>query len=251
MNNYSISFKISDYNPKISSISYNNCICLLIYGDFQLRIPIIDNEYQFSKHILKNIKSDIYYRITLFDDRIKILMGISDFIIPYKILYKIKPNTSYIYEKKIKFSLCEKTKKKIFGMMSNKIENIYIDILAKIINKQKLVKNETKIDFIKNYITQRITASVSFIKKTNGNLLITNKNRIIKNKDEIFSTDSNKLISTNDLSGNYHNTYSMNEDNENNNMNNILNNNSNIINIINYKYYYFNTSLEKDKEELK
>lgn len=251
MNNYSISFKISDYNPKISSISYNNCICLLIYGDFQLRIPIIDNEYQFSKHILKNIKSDIYYRITLFDDRIKILMGISDFIIPYKILYKIKPNTSYIYEKKIKFSLCEKTKKKLFGMMSNKIENIYIDILAKIINKQKLVKNETKIDFIKNYITQRITASVSFIKKTNGNLLITNKNRIIKDKDEIFSTDSNKLISTNDLSGNYHNTYSMNEDNENNNMNNILNNNSNIINIISHKYYYFNTSLEKDKEELK
>ena len=250
MNNYSISFKISDYNPKTSSISYNNCICLLIYGDFQLRIPITDNEYQFSKHILKNIKSDIYYRITLFDDRIKILMGITDFIIPYKILYKIKPNTFYIYEKKIKFSIYEKTKKKLFGM-SNKIENIYIDILAKIINKQKLLKNETKIDYIKNYITQGITASVSFIKKTNGNLIKTNKKRIIKDKDEIFSTDSNKLISTNDLSGNYHNTYSMNEDNENINMNSILNNNSNIINIISHKYYYFNTSLEKDKEELK
>ena len=105
MNNYSISFKINDYEPKTKLISYNNFICLLIYGDFQLRIPITDNEYQISKHILKKIKSDLYYKITLLDDQKKILIGFTDFIIPYKVLYKTNPNYSNIYERTIKFFL--------------------------------------------------------------------------------------------------------------------------------------------------
>ena len=73
---------------------------------------------------------------------------------------------------------------------------------------------------MQNQITRGTTAQVSFIQNTHGNSVKINKNRIIKDmnkdkeKDEIFSTDSNKLISTNDLSGNCYNTYSLYDDNE-------------------------------------
>ena len=83
MTNYSISFKIKDYNPKINSISYKDYICLLINGGFQIRIPIINEEYSNIKHEVKNIKSDLYYKITLLDNKIKTFISISDFCIPY------------------------------------------------------------------------------------------------------------------------------------------------------------------------
>ena len=43
MSEYSISFKIKDYNPKIKSISFKDYLCILINGDFQIRIPLTNN----------------------------------------------------------------------------------------------------------------------------------------------------------------------------------------------------------------
>ena len=246
MTNYLISFKINDYNPKLSSISYNNYICILIYENFKARIPLTGNESKNYKHLLRNIKSDLHYKITLFDEKIKTLIGINDFIIPYKVLFKINPNSSFIYEKELKFIISMATKLKIFGP-SNTMEDIHIKISAKIFKKEKY----TKLNKIKNspnnkYLSPGITERASFIQKTNGNYIkskvIVKKNRLNKNKDEYFSSDSNKLISTNDLSGNRFNTYSINDENENSNTNTYINNISTINNIINRNYYCFNTS---------
>ena len=259
MNNYSITFKIKDYEPKTKLISYNNFLCLLMCGDFQLSIPITDDEYQISKHFLKSIKSDIYYKITLFENKRKILIGYTDFIIPYKTLYKTNPNSENFYEKTIKFILSEKLKKKLYGASaSSLIDNNYIciNIVAKIVKKQKTIKYDNKLDNImQKHITRGAnTSQTSFTQKTQGNIVKINKNRIIKDinkdKDEIFSSDSNRLISTNDLSGNYFNTNSINDDNE-NNMNSILNSISNIINVISNKYHCLNTSIEKKEKENK
>ena len=261
MNNYSITFKIKDYEPKTKLISYNNFLCLLMCGDFQLSIPITDDEYQISKHCLKSIKSDIYYKITLFENKRKILIGYTDFIIPYKTLYKTNPNCDNFYEKTIKFILSEKIKKKLYGVSASSlidINNICINIVAKIVKKQKTIKYDNKIDNImQKHITRGVASQTSFIQKNKGYLVKNNKNKNIKDinkdKDEIFSSDSNRLISTNDLSGNYFNTCSINDDNE-NNMNSILNSISNIINVISNKYQCLKTSVgkkEKEKESKK
>ena len=246
MSNYSISFKIDDYNPKINSISYKNLICLLIYEDFQLRIPITNNDYNIPKHLLKNVKSDLCYKITIFDETKKTLIGFNDFIIPYKILFKINSDEFYIYKKEIKFLISKKTK-----ISFNKIDNMFIKLSAKIFKTKKLGKNSKRPDSNNNYLSPTITERTSFIQK-NRNLIkakvAINKNKINKNKDEFFYSDSNKLISTNDLSGNLFNTYSNIDDNE-NNTNNYINNISTINNSIYKNYYCFNTT--SGREELK
>ena len=246
MTNYSISFKIDDFNQKIESISYNNFICLLIYEDFQLRMPLGSNEYNKFEHILKKVKSDLYYKITVFDDKTKTIIGVNEFIIPYKLLYKISPNESYIYKKEIKFIIRNKTKILLFNSVNNS-GKMSIHLSAKIFKSLKYRKNSKYFEKINNnFLSPAITERASFIQKINRNLIkakvVISKNRINKNKERYFSSDSNKL--TNDLSGNLFNTYSNIDDNENNNY---INNISIINNIINQNYYCFNATSGKEK----
>ena len=254
MANYSISFKIDDFRPKIKSISYKNYMCLLLYEGFQLRMPLSGNEYNKCEHILRKVKSDLYYKITIFDDKAKTLIGVNDFIIPYKLLHKINSNESYIYKKEIKFIISNKTKMHFINSQNNN-GKIILYLSAKIVKKQKNGKNCIKTDKLNNkYLSPAITERASFIQKINKNLIkakfVISKNKVNKNKERYFSSDSNKLISTNDLSGNMFNTYSNIDDNENNNTNNYINNISSINNIINQNYYCFNTTTS-GKEEFK
>ena len=255
MVNYSISFKIKDFSPKINSFSFNNFICLLVCEDFQLRIPFTDNNYQTSKQLLKNIRKDINYKLTIFDDKIRAIIGINDFIIPYKNIYKIKPNATYIYEKEIKFKISENTKIKLFGTLNN-IDNMILTLSSKIyktqknrLNKNKADKNDIKNNFC---LSPAITERASFIQKTNGNIIkaksIIKKNKKYKNKEEFFSSESNRFISTNDCSGNHFNTYSIIDDINNNNTNAYINNISSIGNVSNQNYFCFNTASGKDDQ---
>jgi hypothetical protein len=253
MSEYSISFKVKDYNPKIKSISYKDYICILINGDFQIRIPLTDNNYSSSKHELKGTKSDEYYKISLFDNKNKILMSISDFIIPYNIFHKINQNNSFIYEKEIKFVIGMKTKLKLYSSFpSNKIGDISIIFSAKIFKKSKKALSKHKSEVINNCLICRTTERNSYSqrnllqKKMGIKNLISKYKYKNKKKDEFFYSDSNRHISTNDMSGNHFNTFSMNEDTENNTNINI-NNNSSIGNLFSHNYYYFNTTSRKDK----
>ena len=255
MSEYSISFKIKDYNPKIKSISFKDYLCILINGDFQIRIPLTNNNYSISKHELKGTKSDEYYKISLFDNKNKVLMSISDFIIPYNIFHKISQNNSFIYEKEIKFIIGTKNILKLFGSFpSNKIGDISVAISAKIFKKSKKALSKHKSDIINNYIMCRTTERNSYSqrnllqKKMGIKNLISKYKYKNKNKDEFFYSDSNRHISTNDMSGNHFNTFSMIEDTENNTNINI-NNNSSIGNLFSHNYYYFNTTSRKDKSK--
>ena len=247
MTNYLISFKIKNYSPKLNSISFKDYLCILINGDFQIRIPLISNNYSFSKYELKNTKSGSFYKISLFDNKNKLLISTSDFIIPSKIFDKIN-NKSFIYDKQIKFLIGMKTKLKLFGSL-NKIRDILITISAKIFKKTK--KMLSKSDIINDSLIKVITEQASFSQrmKKSQNLMQTKmviKNNINKSKsknkskkEDAFYSDSNRHISTNDLSGNHFNTFSINEDTE--------NNNSTIGNKIGNNYYYFNTTSGKDE----
>ena len=255
MSEYSIYFKVKDYNPKIKSISFKDYLCILINGDFQIRIPLTNNNYSISKHELKGTKSDEYYKISLFDNKNKVLMSISDFIIPYNIFHKINQNNYFIYEKEIKFVIGTKNKLKLFGSYpSNKIGDISILISAKIFKKSKKALSKHKSEVINNYLMCRTTQRNSYSQRNLLQKKMGIKNFISKykyknkNKDEFFYSDSNRHISTNDMSGNHFNTFSMNEDTENNTNINI-NNNSSIGNLFSHNYYYFNTTSRKDKSK--
>ena len=163
MSEYSISFKVKDYNPKLKSISFKDYLCILINGDFQIRIPLTSNNYSISKHELKGTKSDEYYKISLFDNKNKVLMSISDFIIPYNIFHKINQNNSFIYEKEIKFIIGAKNKLKFFGSFPpNKIVDISIVISAKIFKKSKKVLSKHKSEVINNCLICRTTERNSY-----------------------------------------------------------------------------------------
>ena len=255
MSEYSIYFKVKDYNPKIKSISFKDYLCILINGDFQIRIPLTNNNYSISKHELKGTKSDEYYKISLFDNKNKVLMSISDFIIPYNIFHKINQNNYFIYEKEIKFVIGTKNKLKLFGSYpSNKIGDISVVISAKIFKKSKKSLSKHKSEVINNYLMCRTTQRNSYSQRNLLQKKMGIKNFISKykyknkNKDEFFYSDSNRHISTNDMSGNHFNTFSMNEDTENNTNINI-NNNSSIGNLFSHNYYYFNTTSRKDKSK--
>ena len=255
MSEYSIYFKVKDYNPKIKSISFKDYLCILINGDFQIRIPLTNNNYSISKHELKGTKSDEYYKISLFDNKNKVLMSISDFIIPYNIFHKINQNNYFIYEKEIKFVIGTKNKLKLFGSYpSNKIGDISVVISAKIFKKSKKALSKHKSEVINNYLMCRTTQRNSYSQRNLLQKKMGIKNFISKykyknkNKDEFFYSDSNRHISTNDMSGNHFNTFSMNEDTENNTNINI-NNNSSIGNLFSHNYYYFNTTSRKDKSK--
>jgi len=255
MSEYSISFKVKDYNPKLKSISFKDYLCILINGDFQIRIPLTNNNYSNSKHEFKGTKSDEYYKISLFDNKNKVLISISDFIIPYDIFHKINQNNSFIYEKEIKFNIGMKTKPKLYGsFLSNKIGDISIVISAKIFKKSKKSLSKHKSEVFKNYLMSRTTDRNSYSQRNLLQKKMGLKNFISKykynnkNKDDFFYSDSNRHISTNDMSGNHFNTFSMNEDTENNTNINI-NNNSSIGNLFSHNYYYFNTTSRKDKSK--
>lgn len=255
MSEYSIYFKVKDYNPKIKSILFKDYLCILINGDFQIRIPLTNNNYSISKHELKGTKSDEYYKISLFDNKNKVLMSISDFIIPYNIFHKINQNNYFIYEKEIKFVIGTKNKLKLFGSYpSNKIGDISVVISAKIFKKSKKALSKHKSEVINNYLMCRTTQRNSYSQRNLLQKKMGIKNFISKykyknkNKDEFFYSDSNRHISTNDMSGNHFNTFSMNEDTENNTNINI-NNNSSIGNLFSHNYYYFNTTSRKDKSK--
>ena len=255
MSEYSISFKVKDYNPKLKSISFKDYLCILINGDFQLRISLTNNNYSNSKHEFKGTKSDEYYKISLFDNKNKVLISISDFIIPYDIFHKINQNNSFIYEKEIKFNIGMKTKPKLYGsFLSNKIGDISIVISAKIFKKSKKSLSKHKSEVFKNYLMSRTTDRNSYSQRNLLQKKMGLKNFISKykynnkNKDDFFYSDSNRHISTNDMSGNHFNTFSINEDTENNTNINI-NNNSSIGNLFSHNYYYFNTTSRKDKSK--
>ena len=255
MSSCSISFKIKDFNPKINSIPYKNYVCIIIYGDFQIKIPLLlNNDFHNLKHEIKNINWDLYYKITLFDNNLKELIGFSDLIIPFKLIEKTKPNNSLLYEKQIKFLIGMRTKIKLFGSLS-KIGDIYLNMTIKIFkNPNKIFRsNNDNNNIINNYLINGLANRILLSKKKSKsrNLLktkiIINKKIFNKNKNKHIISDmspeNNKFITLNDINNNIVKTYSLIDDNsiedENNNFNNITN-------IINYNYYCLNTSSHKN-----
>ena len=141
MSSCSIVIKIKDYFPKLDSIPYQNFICLFTNGESEGQIPLISKDDEAYEHQMKNVLSDIKYKIHVLDYNDMSLIGMCEMVISYSILSQIIPPNGFIQEQQKKLLMDTNTKRKLFGTVLN-MGDIYLNIYSEIY----LIENKTNIN---------------------------------------------------------------------------------------------------------
>jgi len=131
MSTCSIIIKIKDYFPKIDTIPYQNFICLFTNGENEGQIPLISKDEESYKHQMKNVLSDIKYKIHVLDYNDMSLIGMCEMVISYSIISQISPPNGFIQEQQKKLLMDTNTKRKLFGTVLN-MGDIYLNIYSEI-----------------------------------------------------------------------------------------------------------------------
>ena len=126
-----ITIKIKDYYPKIETIPYENYICLFTYGEYEGQIPFLPDDSKIIQHQIKNITSDIKYKVHILDYNDMTLIGMCEMTISYQIINQIFPPNGFIQEQQKKLLIDLNTKRKLFGTIVN-IGDIYLNIYAEV-----------------------------------------------------------------------------------------------------------------------
>ena len=216
-----ITLKINDYYPKLESIPYENFVCLFTYGDFFVKVPLIQKSNNICKHEVESISSDIKYNIHILESNESSLIGICEMIIPFIKIKKINAPGTMVQEQTIKLIIDLNTKRKLFGTLINS-GDIYLVLSAEVFipDKKNIILN-TEISNInlsdnkkKNNNSKQIKVRMS--NKKNNNMDGTP--RTVKRKKMIIEMNNNREIIKKDNS---------NDNIKNNGKNNTLNNDSN------------------------
>ena len=126
-----ITIKIKDYFPKIDTIPYENYICLFTCGDYEGQIPFLPDDSKIIQHQIKNVTSDIKYKVHILDYNDMSLIGMCEMTISYQIINQISPPNGFIQEQQKKLLTDSKTKRKLFGTIVN-IGDIFLNIYAEV-----------------------------------------------------------------------------------------------------------------------
>ena len=244
-----LTIKIKDYFPKTDTIPYSNYICLFSCGEYQGQIPFIPDESKFLQHQIKNISSDIKYKVLILDFNDMTLIGMCEMSIAYKVLNRIIPQNGFIQEQQKKLIIDTKTKRKLFGTVINSGDiflNIYTEVflISKNFNEQKIKnskskKNHLMVNTPKCYIKYNFALNKSdFSPKSSKN----NKSTMVNSNSEkqtlnLSKQEKDKENRTNKNS--YNNTIKYQKDNEKKNLRNYSN-----YNIINNNINFFNKKSE-------
>ena len=140
MNCCSILIKIKDFLPKLSKIPYQNYICIFTHEEFEGRISLMQYEYQHINHEIKDIKSDIIYKIKLMDIITKKYIGISEHCIKYDIINNLYTGTSINIINQIRLISNQSNK---INISSNSYNKLNLTISTEIIKY-----NKTPINYI-------------------------------------------------------------------------------------------------------
>ena len=187
MNCCTVLIKIKDFFPKIKKIPFDNYICIFTNNEFEGRISLMQYEYQYIKHELLNINSDIKYKIKVIDFNKKRLIGICNYNILYDKINNINIGSSIDFINQIKLIMSQKSKKDIFGSLNNS-NDIYFTISTEIIKFNKSIINYTNV----KDLTLKTDRNKKKINKVNKNIF-NNKN----NKDNNDNININKNINNN------------------------------------------------------
>ena len=140
-----ITIKIKDYFPKIDTIPYENYICLFNCGDYEDQIPFLPDESKVIQHQIKNITSDMKYKVHILDYNDMSLIGMCEMTILYEIINQITPPNGFIQEQQKKLLIDLNTKRKLFGTVIN-TGDIFLNIYAEVfvVSKSNIEKNIIK-----------------------------------------------------------------------------------------------------------
>ena len=247
-----LTIKIKDYFPKVTSIPYTNYICLFTCGEYQGQIPFLPDETKFLQHQLKNISTDIKYKVLILDFNDMTLIGMCEMNIAYKVLSRILPQNGFIQEQQKKLIIDTKTKRKLFGTVINSGDiylNIYTEVflISKNFNDQKiknskLKKNHPMINTPKCYIKYNFALNKSdFSPKSSKN----NKSTMVNSNSEkqtlnLSKQEKDKENKINKYNNN-NNSINYKKEAEKKNLGNYSN-----YNIINNNINFFNKKSEVD-----
>ena len=244
-----LTIKIKDYFPKTDSIPYSNYICLFTCDEYKGQIPFLPDESKYLQHQIKNITSDIKYKILVLDFNDMSLIGMCEMTILYKILNRIMPQNGFAQEQSKKLLIDMKTKRKLFDTVINSGDiylNIYTEVflVSKNINEQKqknlkLKKNNPVISTPKCYIKYNFALNKSdFSPKSSKN----NKSTMMNSVSEKQTLNLSKQEKENNTNR-YSNINSINfkKEKEKKNLANYSN-----YNIINNNINFFNKKSEAD-----
>ena len=230
MNCCTILLKIKDFIPKLSKIPYENFICIFTNEDFEGRISLMQYEYQHINHEIKDIKSDIIYKIKVIDIISKKIIGISEHCIKYNIINNLDTGTSINFISQIRILPNQKNKQKISSNLNTN-------------NKLNLTISTEIIKFNKTPINYIIKENSEFLKlnlKLHSNFNNNKKINAIKAEDNNYNTIKIKRINTNINKNKYN--LNINEDIKNNNEEDKNNINLNMHNITVQNYYTINST---------
>ena len=187
MSTCSIIIKIKDYFPKIDSIPYQNFICLFTNGESEGQIPLMSKDTESYKHQMKNILSDIKYKIHVLDYNDMSLIGMCEMVISYNIISQITPPNGFIQEQQKKLLIDSNTKRKLFGTVLN-MGDIYLNLYSEIY----LVENKNNITNISSRKKNKIWG-MDAKKKLDGSPRTVHKKQLMMQ----INSDRRALISIN------------------------------------------------------
>ena len=222
MNCFTVLIKIKNFYPKIGKIPFDNFICIFSNGHFEGRISLMQYEYQYINQEIKDINSDISYKINVVDYISKKLIATCVYTIPYNNIKNINIGNSINFINQEKLLINQKIKKDLFDNSSFS-KNIYLIISTEIIkfNKNNIKKSPKSINSInlvnynkKNNIIKNnnmyIYNPIKFNKdKNNFNQII--KKVIKKNRFEYIKIKKIKTNNKNKNNSNYENKININD----------------------------------------
>ena len=144
-----VTIRIKDYFPKVDTIPYENYICLFTCGEYEDQIPFLPDDTKIIQHQIKNITSDIKYKVHILDYNDMSLIGMCEMTISYKIINQISPPNGFIQEQQKKLLIDLKTKRKLFGTIVN-LGDIYLNIYAEVFLISRTAIDQKNIKKTKN-----------------------------------------------------------------------------------------------------
>ena len=214
MSNCQITIKINDIFPKIDSLSYDDCKCLISIRNYTSEIYLSNYMNEFFNHQPKIINSDLIYKIKLVDCVTNSLIGGKELIISYDVITQIAQGNPIIYNEKVKLITDTKTKRKIFGsIISDK--TIILSLIIEInlvpqninnvkIKKKKVISKCKSIEDIKNNNIKRNKHKNKLnikriIKLKSSSMIKSQKNSNIddlkeRNKSKLFNLKKKKKL---------------------------------------------------------
>ena len=185
--------KIKDSIPKLSKEYYDNYICIFNNNEFEGRISLMQYEYQHINHEIKDINSDVIYKIKVIDLISKEIIGISEYCIKFEVINNLDIGTSINFINQIRVSPKRKNNQKISSNF------IYCNKLNLTISTEIIKFNKNPVNYISKENSEFLKLNLKLHSGINNRFTQLNRDNINNNyyyNKKINSSINNKGINS-------------------------------------------------------